>query len=322
MKNIIIDYVYIIIILFQKYKNYKRKTKMIKSMTAFGRQTEIVNDKNISVEIKSVNNRYFDCSVRISRNYSFLEEKIKPYLQSHGISRGKVDVQISIEQLGSSDVSIRINEGYAKSYIEALRELKSKYSLDGEITVMSVAHDREIFTFSKAEEDEEKDFEDLCVVLDGAIAKFIAAREAEGANIEKDLRSKIENIKIKVGEIEARSFEDTSSYRTHLEEKLRQALSDNKITIDENRILTECAIFADKVAVDEEIVRLRSHFTAFEGILAANEPAGRKLDFLMQEMNREINTVGSKCSNSTIAHTVVDVKCELEKIREQIQNIE
>ena len=295
---------------------------MIKSMTAFGRQVEIVDGKSISVEIKSVNNRYFDCSVRISRSYSFLEEKIKPYLQSHGISRGKVDVQISIEPLSISDVSIQINEGYAKSYIEALRSLKEKFSLDGEITVMSVAHDREIFTVSKPEEDEEKDFRDLCVVLDAAIEKFIAAREGEGANIERDICAKIDAIREKVDLIESRSFEDTSSYRAHLEERLRQALADNKITMDENRILTECAIFADKIAVDEEIVRLRSHFTAFEGILSANEPAGRKLDFLMQEMNREINTIGSKCSNSAIAHTVVDVKCELEKIREQIQNIE
>lgn len=295
---------------------------MIKSMTAFGRSVQTVDDKNITVEIKSVNNRYFDCSVRISRAYSFLEERIKPYLQSHGISRGKVDVQISIEPIGAPDTTISLNEDYAKAYIDALRALKERFSLDGEITVMSVAHDREIFTVSKAEQDEEKDFSSLCIVLDAAIEKFVAAREAEGANIERDLRSKLEGIKEMVAKIEAHSLEDISSYRQRLEEKLRAALSDNKITVDEGRILTECAIFADKVAVDEEIVRLRSHFVAFEDILASRDPVGRKLDFLMQEMNREINTVGSKCSNSTIAHTVVDVKCELEKIREQIQNIE
>ena len=175
---------------------------------------------------------------------------------------------------------------------------------------------------SKAEQDEEKDFSSLCVVLDAAIEKFVAAREAEGANIERDLRSKLEGIKEMVAKIEAHSLEDIFSYRQRLEEKLRAALSDNKITVDESRILTECAIFADKVAVDEELVRLRSHFVAFEDILTSRDPVGRKLDFLMQEMNREINTVGSKCSNSTIAHTVVDVKCEREKIREQIQNIE
>ena len=295
---------------------------MIKSMTAFGRHTEIVNNKNITVEIKSVNNRYFDCSVRISRNYSFLEEKIKPYLQTHGISRGKVDVSITIEQIGGGDIMISLNEEYAKAYFEALKQLKETLDLPGEITVATLQRDSNIFTLSKVEEDEEQDFADLCVVLNQAIEKFIVAREKEGANIEADLRAKVEGIKERVAIVKAHSEEDIGSYRTRLEEKLRAVLSDNKITLDENRILTECAIFADKVAVDEEIVRLRSHFKAFEDILASNEPVGRKLDFLMQEMNRETNTIGSKCSNSSIAHVVVDIKCELEKIREQIQNIE
>ena len=295
---------------------------MIRSMTAFGRHTETVNEKNITVEIKSVNNRYFDCSVRISRNYSFLEEKIKPYLQSHGISRGKVDVSITIEQLGSSDVAITLNEEYARAYFKALSDLKEMLELPGEITVATLQRDSNIFTVSKIAEDEEQDFADLCVVLDQAIEKFILAREKEGANIEADLRSKVQGIKESVAIVEEHSQTDIASYRSRLEEKLRTVLSDNKITLDENRILTECAIFADKVAVDEEIVRLRSHFKAFEDIIASNEPVGRKLDFLMQEMNRETNTIGSKCSNSSIAHVVVDIKCELEKIREQIQNIE
>lgn len=295
---------------------------MIKSMTAFGRHTEIVNNKNITVEIKSVNNRYFDCSVRISRNYSFLEEKIKPYLQNHGISRGKVDVSITIEQIGGGDVLISLNEEYAKAYFEALKQLKETLDLPGEITVATLQRDSNIFTLSKVEEDEEQDFADLCVVLNQAIEKFVLAREREGANIEADLRQKVEGIKERVTIVEAHSEEDITSYRSRLEEKLKAVLTDNKITLDENRILTECAIFADKVAVDEEIVRLRSHFKAFEDILTSNEPVGRKLDFLMQEMNRETNTIGSKCSNSSIAHVVVDIKCELEKIREQIQNIE
>ena len=295
---------------------------MIKSMTAFGRHSEIVNNKNITVEIKSVNNRYFDCSVRISRNYSFLEEKIKPYLQSHGISRGKVDVSVTIEQIGGADVLISLNEEYAKAYYQALVQLKETLELPGEITVATLQRDSNIFTLSKVEEDEEQDFADLCVVLNQAIDKFIVAREREGANIEADLRQKVEGIKERVAIVEAHSEEDISSYRSRLEEKLKAVLADNKITLDENRILTECAIFADKAAVDEEIVRLRSHFKAFEDILTSNEPVGRKLDFLMQEMNRETNTIGSKCSNSSIAHVVVDIKCELEKIREQIQNIE
>lgn len=295
---------------------------MIKSMTAFGRDTGIVNKKNITVEIKSVNNRFFDCSVRISRNYSFLEEKIKPYLQSKGINRGKADVQITIEPTEEADVSIALNEGYAAGYVSALRELKERFGLAGEISVSDVARERDIFTVSKAAEDEEQDLADLCVVLDGAIEKFLAAREAEGKNIERDLRAKIALIESKVCKIEKMSENDVTSYRTRLEERLRQTLADNKISIDENRILTECAIFADRIAIDEETVRLRSHFSAFEDILSSGEPAGRKLDFLMQEMNREINTIGSKCSDSDIAHAVVDVKCELEKIREQIQNIE
>ena len=295
---------------------------MIRSMTAFGRHSETVNNKNITVEIKSVNNRYFDCSVRISRSFSFLEEKIKPHLQAHGISRGKVDVSVSVEHLGSSDVSISLNEEYARAYYNALLQLKDTLELPGEITVATLQRDSNIFTLSKVEEDEEQDWADLCTVLDQAIEKFIVAREREGANIEADLRSKVEGIKERVNIVEAHSAEDIGAYRSRLEEKLRTVLADNKVTLDENRILTECAIFADKVAVDEEIVRLRSHFKAFEDILASNEPVGRKLDFLMQEMNRETNTIGSKCSNSSIAHVVVDIKCELEKIREQIQNIE
>jgi uncharacterized protein (TIGR00255 family) len=291
-------------------------------MTAFGRHSETVNNKNITVEIKSVNNRYFDCSVRISRSFSFLEEKIKPHLQAHGISRGKVDVSVSVEHLGSSDVSISLNEEYARAYYNALLQLKDTLELPGEITVATLQRDSNIFTLSKVEEDEEQDWADLCTVLDQAIEKFIVAREREGANIEADLRSKVDGIKEKVNVVEAHSAEDIGAYRSRLEEKLRTVLADNKVTLDENRILTECAIFADKVAVDEEIVRLRSHFKAFEDILASNEPVGRKLDFLMQEMNRETNTIGSKCSNSSIAHVVVDIKCELEKIREQIQNIE
>ena len=295
---------------------------MIRSMTAFGRHSETVNNKSITVEIKSVNNRYFDCSVRLPRNYSFLEEKIKPHLQAKGISRGKIDVSITVEQIGSSDVTITLNKEYARAYYEALKQLRDTLELPGEITVATLQRDPNIFSITKADEDEEQDWTDLCTVLDVAIERFITARTREGANIEADLRAKVALIEEKVSIVEAHCEEDISSYRTRLEEKLRAVLSDNKVTLDENRILTECAIFADKVAVDEELVRLRSHFKAFEDILASDEPVGRKLDFLMQEMNRETNTIGSKCSNSSIAHVVVDIKCELEKIREQIQNLE
>ena len=294
----------------------------MKSMTAFGRAKETVNGRDITVEIRSVNSRYFDCSVKISRVFSFLEEKIKPYLQSKGISRGKVDVYIGVEVVDADGVEIALDPSYLRPYLKALYALRDEYGLKDDISVMSVAANKEVFTVTKPDEDMEKDWEDLITVLSPAVDSFLDGREREGANIEADLKSKVENISETVSKIEALSTDDISSYRTKLHDKLTQMLADNKITIDENRILTECAIFADRVAIDEELVRLRSHFKAFSEICDMNEPVGRKLDFLIQEMNREINTIGSKCSNSEIAHHVVDVKTEIEKIREQIQNIE
>lgn len=294
----------------------------MKSMTAFGRAKETVNGRDITVEIRSVNSRYFDCSVKISRVFSFLEEKIKPFLQSKGISRGKVDVYIGVEVVDADGVEIALDPSYLNPYLKALYELRDSYGLKDDISVMSVAANREIFTVTKPEEDMEKDWEDLVSVLSPAVDSFLDGREREGANIEADLKGKVENISATVNKIEALSANDISSYQAKLHDKLTQMLQDNKISIDENRILTECAIFADRVAIDEELVRLRSHFKAFSEICEMSEPVGRKLDFLIQEMNREINTIGSKCSNSEIAHHVVDVKTEIEKIREQIQNIE
>ena len=295
---------------------------MIKSMTAFGRAKQTVGGKDITVEIKSVNNRFFDCSTKLPRAFSFLEEKIKPYLQSKSISRGKVDVFISIDVIDTPDISFDIDEGYAASYISALRSLGEKFGLKDDISIMNVARNNDVFIVRKSEEDAEKDWEDLRVVLDGAIEKFLAARSREGENICRDLKQKVENIKNNVEIIEGLSVEDTETYREKLEAKLREMLSDNRIAFDENRILTECALFADKIAIDEELVRLRSHFDVFAEILESDEPAGRRLDFLVQEINRETNTIGSKCQNASIAKLVVDNKCEIEKIREQIQNIE
>ena len=295
---------------------------MIRSMTAFGRAKATVGGKDITVEIKSVNNRFFDCSAKLPRSISYLEEKIKPYLQAHSISRGKVDVYVSLDVVDSPDINISIDEGYAAQYIAALRTLADKFDLKDDITVTRVAQNRDIFIQSAADEDEEKVWAELCVVLDAALEKFLAARAREGENIGADLLSKLDGISKKVDEIESLSQNDTLSYRQKLETKLRDMLSDNRIVFDENRILTECAIFADRVAIDEELVRLRSHFDAFGKILADDEPVGRRMDFLLQELNREINTIGSKASNSDITRRVVDVKCELEKIREQIQNIE
>lgn len=295
---------------------------MIKSMTAFGRARTTVGGKDITVELRSVNNRFFDCSVKLPRAFSFLEEKIKPYLQSKSISRGKVDVFVGINVVDTPDVSIDIDEGYAASYIAALRRLGQRFDLRDDISVMSVARNGDIFVIRKSEEDTEKDWADLRAVLDEAIEKFLAARVREGDNICRDLRAKAQSIREKVDEIEKLSLTDTVSYREKLEARLREMLSDNRIVFDENRILTECAVFADKIAIDEELVRLRSHFEGFEEILSSDEPAGRKLDFLVQEMNRETNTIGSKCQNASIARLVVDIKCDIEKIREQIQNIE
>lgn len=295
---------------------------MLKSMTAFGRDRQSVGGKNITVEIKSVNNRYFDCSVKLPHLYAPIEQRIKPYLQEKGITRGKVDVGIFVEFEEDTDSEISVNYGYAEKYIAALKSLKESFSLSGEIGVMDVARDREVFTFTKPDGDIEKDFADLCVVLDVAAERFLEARAGEGGRIEADLVSKIEHIKEIVDRIEKLSGDDIGGYKARLEEKLKAVLADNNITVDENRILTECAIYADKAAIDEEIVRLRSHFSAFYGYLDSLEPVGRSLDFLVQEMNREINTIGSKCGNSSIAHLVVECKTEMEKIREQIQNIE
>ena len=295
---------------------------MIKSMTAFGRSKRTVSGKDITVELRSVNNRFFDCSVKLPRAFSFLEEKIKPYLQSKSISRGKVDVFISIDVIDTPDVAIAIDEGYAAAYIDALKRLGERFGLKDDVSIMSVARNSDVFVIKKSEEDTEKDWADLRAVLDEAIEKFLAARAREGENIQRDLLLKVESIKQKVDEIEKLSLTDTVSYREKLEARLREMLSDNRIVFDENRILTECAVFADKIAIDEELVRLRSHFDGFADILGSGEPAGRKLDFLVQEINRETNTIGSKCQNSSIARLVVDIKCDIEKIREQIQNIE
>lgn len=295
---------------------------MIKSMTSFGRARKTVGGKDITVEIKSVNNRFFDCSVKLPRAFSFLEEKVKPYLQANSVSRGKVDVFISIDVIDSPIPQISIDDGYAEAYINALRSLGEKFGLHDDISIMRVAQNHDIFVIRKSEEDTEKEWNDLRSVLDEALASFIAGRAREGQNIEKDLVAKVNSIRNTVSEIEALSQNDVTEYRIKLESKLRDMLADNRIVFEESRILTECAIFADRVAIDEELVRLRSHFDVFHDILASGEPAGRKLDFLVQEMNRETNTIGSKCQNSSIAKMVVDIKCEIEKIREQIQNIE
>lgn len=295
---------------------------MIKSMTAFGRAKSVGEDKDVTVEIKSVNSRFFDCNVKIPRAYLFLEERIKNYVQKNAIARAKVDVYVSIDSHGTNVGSVGIDTEFAKEYIASLRRLASEFGLKDDVSVMSVARNQDVFLYTKEEEDLEAEWQRISAVLDEALCGYNEMRTKEGEKAEKDIKAKIELVRSWADEIEEISKNDTVGYRDKLEARLRVILKDNSLDIDENRILTECAIWADKIAIDEELTRLRSHFGAFYDICALPEPSGRKLDFLMQELNRETNTIGSKCNNASIARIVVNMKGELEKIREQVQNIE
>ncbi|MBE6639444.1 MAG: YicC family protein [Ruminococcaceae bacterium] len=295
---------------------------MAKSMTAYGRATDIINGKEILVEIKSVNSRYLDCTVKISRLYSYLEERAKAYLAAKGITRGKIDLYIGVNLLTNKGTEICLDEAFAESYIAALRKLRDRFDLADDISVMSVARNSEIFAQKHPAEDEEEAWGDILPVLDEALNGFLSMREREGENLKRDLLAKKEELVSMVEKVALRAEQYTAAYRTKLETRLRNVLSELNVSADEGRILTECAIFADRTAVDEELVRLRSHFTAYDEIFASAEPIGRKLDFLLQEMNRETNTIGSKCNDKETSAMVVEMKCLLEKIREQIQNIE
>ncbi|WP_038324127.1 YicC/YloC family endoribonuclease [Caproiciproducens sp. R1] len=292
---------------------------MIKSMTGFGRCEEVINGRDIIIEIKSVNHRYFEFSSRITRGYGFLDEKLKSYLQSK-ISRGKIDVYAFIETMEDTDAQVLVNHSLAAGYVNALRELAQRYSLRDDISVGTVSRYSDIFTVHKAPEDEQIIWDSVRQVTDQALAAFLKMREIEGERLKADVLQRAETILQTVGKIEERSPQTVSEYQQKLTQKLTELLSDSNI--DEQRILTETAIFADKIAVSEETVRLRSHFEQFSNMLNSNEAIGRKLDFIVQEMNREANTIGSKCIDSQIAYMVVDIKAEIEKIREQIQNIE
>ncbi len=297
---------------------------MANSMTAFGRAKCLSADgsKDITAEIKSVNSRYLDATVKLPRIYSFLEEKVKGYLTSKGISRGKVEVFIGVDVLSQTGLETGLDTAVAASYIEALKKLRDEFSLPDDITVMKVAQNREIFTVKHAEDDAERDWQDVKTALDGAIDTFLERRAAEGKRLMDDVAKKIEGIRAIAAKIKELSEKDIAGYSEKLTERIKKLLTDFDVEISEQRILTEAAIFADKAAIDEELVRLSSHFDSFYEIAGGSEPAGRKLDFLIQEMNRETNTMGSKANNAEIAHLVVDIKAELEKIREQIQNIE
>ncbi|HHZ06210.1 MAG TPA: YicC family protein [Clostridiales bacterium] len=292
---------------------------MIKSMTGFGRSEQVLTGREIIVEIKSVNHRYFEFSCRTIRGFGFLEEKAKTYIQQR-VSRGKVDVYIGIGADDEKESVVSINHSLAQGYINALRELGQAYNISDDITVSSVAKYSDIFTVHQAAEDEDKLWEDVQVVLDNAIDKFVSMRQAEGKRMQTDLENRSKTILELVSQVEQRSPQTVLEYRTRLQDKMNELLSG--ASVDAQRILTEAAIFADKVAVDEETVRLRSHFKQMEQIMSAQGAVGRKLDFILQEMNREANTIGSKVQDAQLAHVVVDIKAELEKIREQVQNIE
>ena len=293
--------------------------QMVKSMTGYGRCEETVGGRRITVELKSVNHKYFEFSPRVTRGYGFLEDKLKSYVQSR-VARGKIDLFLSIETLEDADVVVSVNHSLAAGYIAALREITERYKLPDTVTVNSLSRYSDIFSVHKAPEDEEAIWAAVQPVAEKAVDAFIAMRETEGSRLYEDVMARAAVILELVGKIEARSPETVKAYRERLEMKLREVLSDT--AIDEQRILTEAAIFADKVAVAEETVRLRSHFEQLKSLLGAEEPSGRKMDFLVQEMNRETNTIGSKASDSLIAYMAVDIKAEIEKIREQIQNIE
>lgn len=292
---------------------------MLKSMTGFGRAELSVGSRDIIVEIKSVNHRYFEFSCRTSRGYSFLEDKLKKYVGER-VSRGKVDMYVGITENDDTAVEVELNRPLASGYIEAMRTLANEYKIREDISVSVLSRFGDIFQISRPPADEEAVFSDVKVAVDAALAQFIAMREAEGEKLKADILGRAETIIGIVGEIEARSPVTVQEYRDRLYQKLSEVLQ--SANIDDQRILTEAAIFADKVAVDEETVRLRSHFDQMKRFLDSGEPVGRKLDFIVQEMNREANTIGSKVNDSALAHKVVDIKGELEKIREQVQNIE
>ncbi len=292
---------------------------LIKSMTGYGRAVETVNGREFTVELRSVNNRYLDCSVRLPRMLSFAEESVKQAVKS-SVSRGKVDVFISLRSETQDDVAVTLNKAVLEGYLAAMRQMVTEYGVTDDISVSTVSRLPEVFSVEKQELDEEQLSKDLLCAVAKALDGYDAMRSTEGKALEQDLRSRGQTILDLVSQVEAGNAQTVTDYRIRLENKLREVL-ENK-AIDESRILTEAAIFADKVAVDEETVRLRSHLEQMNAMLSGGGAIGRKLDFLLQEMNREANTIGSKCTDVRLARIVVDIKAELEKIREQTQNIE
>ena len=292
---------------------------MIKSMTGYGRCVEMLNGREFTVEIRSVNNRYLDCSVRLPRILSFGEDAVKQAVKA-SVSRGKVDVFITVRSEAGDEVQVSINKNVLEGYLDAMRQMVTEFGVTDDISVSTVSRLPDVFVLEKPQVDEEQLLADLMSVVAKALESYDAMRTAEGEALDRALRSRGETILGLVSQVEAGNGQTVIDYRARLEAKLREVLENT--AIDESRILTEAAIFADKVAVDEETVRLRSHLKQMNTMLTSGGAVGRKLDFLLQEMNREANTIGSKCTDVNLARIVVDIKAELEKIREQTQNIE
>ncbi len=292
---------------------------MVKSMTGYGRARQERNGRNITVEVRSVNNRYLDCTVKMPRAYIFAEDAMKALVQKY-ISRGKVDVFVTVDAVTADQTVVQVNEPLARSYYQALSRLREMFSLEEELSASTLARFPDVLAVTKAEEDLEMISADICAVLEEALTAHRQMRSVEGEKLFSDIAGRADTIESVVAKVEERSPQTVSEYRARLEAKMREVLQST--TIDESRILTEAAIFADKIAVDEETVRLRSHLSQLRTMLSGDEPVGRKLDFLIQEVNRECNTIGSKCNDLTIARDVVNMKAEVEKIREQVQNIE
>ena len=292
---------------------------MIKSMTGFGSAKGTVEGLNITVELKSVNNRYLDVSVRMPRSFMFAEEAVKSAVQRH-ISRGKVDVFVSVDSSDAGDITVKVNEALLKGYIDAVRSISEEYSLPADMTAFGVSRFPDVLSVEKKDLDADAISAGIVDITEHALDDFDAMRLREGEKLRDDVLGRLETISGFVAEVETKSPETVKEYRARLEAKMAEVLG--SAGIDENRILAEAAIFADHIAVDEETVRLRSHMSQLRKMINGSSPTGRKIDFLIQEFNREANTIGSKCQNSDIAHTVVELKSEIEKIREQIQNIE
>ncbi len=292
---------------------------MVKSMTGYGRAQAVIDNMNITVELKSVNHRFFEFFARVPRSFNYLEEKLKSFSRTK-IIRGKVEMYVTVEMIDTALTEIEINREFADSYVKALKTLAVEYSLTDDISVSTVSRNSDVFKITTKEIDEQAVTEAVLSVAGEAVDAFIAMRETEGERLKNDIESRAKTILNKVEFIEKTSPETVKNYRERLEAKVKELLE--TANIDEQRIITETAIFADKVAVDEETVRLRSHIKQLGELLASGDDIGKKLDFIVQEMNRETNTIGSKSQNIEIAQCVVDIKSEIEKIREQVQNIE